>query len=91
METDPPTSQKTETSAGESSSGDISLGSPVVNEGESYMGTGAAYGNVLPDLPVVAQPKKDRQDLNSQEYDNYTTSELGILDRSNPSDATSIG
>ena len=29
METDPPTSQKTETSAGESSSGDISLGSPV--------------------------------------------------------------
>lgn len=90
METDPPTSQKTETSAGESSSGDISLGSPVVNEGESYMGIGAAYGNVLPDLPVVAQPKKDRQELNSQEYDNYTTSELGILDRSNPSDATSI-
>ena len=28
METDPPTSQNTETSAGESSSGDISLGSP---------------------------------------------------------------
>ena len=54
------------------------------------MGMGAAYGNVLPDLPVVAQPKKDRQELNSQEYDNYTTSELGILDRSNPSDATSI-
>ena len=96
METDPPASQNTETPAGESSSGDISLGSPVVNEGESYMGIGAAYGNVLPnlnvlpDLPVVAQPKKDRQELNSQEYDNYTTSELGILDRSNPSDATSI-
>jgi len=31
METDPPTSQNTETSAGESSSGDISLGSPVIS------------------------------------------------------------
>ena len=31
METDPPTSQNTETSAGESSSGDISLGSPEVD------------------------------------------------------------
>jgi len=30
-ETDPPTSQNTETSAGESSSGDISLGSPVIS------------------------------------------------------------
>ena len=30
METDPPASQNTETSAGESSSGDISLGSPEV-------------------------------------------------------------
>ena len=57
METDPPTSQNTETSAGESSSGDISLGSPVVNEGESYMGMGAAYGTSLPDLPIVSDVK----------------------------------
>ena len=31
-ETDPPANQNTETSVGESNSGDISLGSPVVNE-----------------------------------------------------------
>jgi len=90
METDPPASQNTETSAGESSSGDISLGSPVVEGEDSYMGMGAAYGNVLPDLPVVSQPKQDRQKLNSQEYNNYTTSKLGVLDQSNPSDATTI-
>ena len=89
-ETDPPANQKTETSVGESNSGDISLGSPVVDSDDSYMGMGAAYGNVLPDLPVIAQPKKDRQELNSQEYDNYTTSKLGVLDRANPSDNTNI-
>ena len=71
-ETDPPANQNTETSVGESNSGDISLGSPVVGSEDSYMGMGAAYGNVLPDLPVIAQPKKDRQQLNSQEYDNYS-------------------
>ena len=43
-ETDPPANQNTETSVGESNSGDISLGSPVVNEGILY-GKGAAYGN----------------------------------------------
>jgi shikimate kinase len=89
-ETDPPANQNTETSVGESNSGDISLGSPVVDSDDSYMGMGAAYGNVLPDLPVIAQPKKDRQELNSQEYDNYTTSKLGVLDRANPSDNTNI-
>ena len=57
METDPPTSQNTETSVGESSSGDISLGSPVVNKEESYMGMGAAYGTSLPDLPIVSDVK----------------------------------
>jgi len=53
-ETDPPANQNTETSAGESSSGDISLGSPVVESEESYMGMGAAYGTSLPDLPIVS-------------------------------------
>ena len=89
-ETDPPANQNTETSVGESNSGDISLGSPEPNV-VFQQGQGAAtYGNVSEEFTNVIQPKKDRQELNSQEYDNYTTSELGILDRSNPSDATSI-
>ena len=53
-ETDPPANQNTETSVGESNSGDISLGSPVVKSEESYMGMGAAYGTSLPDLPIVS-------------------------------------
>ena len=90
METDPPASQKTETPAGESSLGDISLGSPEPNVIFRQGQGSVAYGNVPEEFTNFIQPKKDRQELNSQEYNNYTTSELGILDRSNPSDATSI-
>ena len=51
METDPPTSQNTETSVGESNSGDISLGSPVVDSDDSYMGMGAITGRSGSTLP----------------------------------------
>ena len=89
-ETDPPANQNTETSVGEFNSDDISLGSPVVDSEDSYMGMGPAYGNVFPDYPEKAQPKKDRHELNNQEYDNYTISKLGVLDKANPSDNTNI-
>ena len=60
-ETDPPVNQNTETSVGESSSGDISLGSPVADSEESYMGMGAAYGTSLPDLPIVSDATTKEQ------------------------------
>jgi shikimate kinase len=90
-ETDPPANQNTETSVGESNSGDISLGSPepniVFQQGQGV----ATYGNVSQEYTnFVIEPKKERQELNNQEYNNYTTSKLGVLDRANPIDATKV-
>ena len=89
-ETDPPANQNTETSVGESNSGDISLGSPEPNI-VFRQGQGAAtYGNVSQEYTNFVTAKKDRQELNNQEYDNYTISKLGVLDKANPSDNTNI-